>query len=315
MVDKYMYFIQLAKDLNITQAAEKLYLSQQSLSTYLKKLEDSYDVVLFNRKPRLSLTPAGEAVLRAYKKIDFVEKDLQLELESIKSGETGRIMLGIHSARSTILLPTIFAEFAEKYPKITFNIIDGVTTNFEEMLLNGDLDFFIGREPKNSGAFKYIPLVREKTYLIISDTLLMKYFPDEYPSCKDRFKNGVNLTEFTGVPFLFQGTTSRVAQDLDAYQREHDITLYKRISSNNGELRIALSGLNLGASFTTQMRFSTVETYNRNHPESYLNMFPVNGINDNISSSYIVYNKRSYHPPYMEYFLELVLRHFEETYK
>ena len=70
MLNNYHYFLMLAKELNISGAAEKLYISHQCLSKYLKNLEKAYDIALFERKPFLRLTPAGEMLLKAFKDIE-----------------------------------------------------------------------------------------------------------------------------------------------------------------------------------------------------------------------------------------------------
>ena len=53
------YFLMVAEELNITRAAERLYISQQSLSNHIGNLERELDVKLFTRSPKLSLTYAG----------------------------------------------------------------------------------------------------------------------------------------------------------------------------------------------------------------------------------------------------------------
>ena len=52
------YFLMVAEELNITRAAERLYISQQSLSNHIGNLERELDVKLFTRSPKLSLTYA-----------------------------------------------------------------------------------------------------------------------------------------------------------------------------------------------------------------------------------------------------------------
>ena len=54
------YFLLVAEELNITRAAERLYISQQSLSNHISNMEKELDVKLFTRSPKLSLTYAGE---------------------------------------------------------------------------------------------------------------------------------------------------------------------------------------------------------------------------------------------------------------
>ena len=50
------YFQELSKDLNMTKTAERLYISQQTLSNHIQRLEQYYNAPLFYRKPSLSLT-------------------------------------------------------------------------------------------------------------------------------------------------------------------------------------------------------------------------------------------------------------------
>ena len=57
------YFQELSKDLNMTRTAQRLYISQQTLSNHIHRLEQHYGCPLLYRKPTLSLTCAGEFVL------------------------------------------------------------------------------------------------------------------------------------------------------------------------------------------------------------------------------------------------------------
>ena len=59
------YFLAAAEEKNITRAAKKLYISQQSLSEHIAKLEDELGVPLFERTPNLKLTYAGEKHVRS----------------------------------------------------------------------------------------------------------------------------------------------------------------------------------------------------------------------------------------------------------
>lgn len=58
------YFMVCAEELNFTRAAKRLFISQQSLSNHIKKLEEEYGVLLFNRGTHITLTEAGSCLYR-----------------------------------------------------------------------------------------------------------------------------------------------------------------------------------------------------------------------------------------------------------
>ena len=56
------YFLAVAEEESISRAAERVMVSQQDMSNHIRRLEKQYGL-LFERRPRFALTPAGEAVL------------------------------------------------------------------------------------------------------------------------------------------------------------------------------------------------------------------------------------------------------------
>ena len=63
------YFVELARELHVTNTAQKLYISQQNLSQHIQRLEQYYGVSLFHRKPKLALTYEGEQLYAVAVKI------------------------------------------------------------------------------------------------------------------------------------------------------------------------------------------------------------------------------------------------------
>ncbi|WP_337495839.1 LysR family transcriptional regulator [[Ruminococcus] lactaris] len=63
-IESLYYFSELSKSLNMTHTANRLYISQQTLSNHIQRLENFYGTPLFYRKPKLSLTSAGTEVLK-----------------------------------------------------------------------------------------------------------------------------------------------------------------------------------------------------------------------------------------------------------
>ena len=77
------YFIAIAEEKSISKAAKRLYLSQPTLSSYLRKLESSVGTPLFYRDKTLSLTPAGEVYIKGVRKIVAINNKMYREIEDI----------------------------------------------------------------------------------------------------------------------------------------------------------------------------------------------------------------------------------------
>ena len=57
------YFLIAAEELNFTRASERLFITQQALSSHIKRLEEEYNIQLFERRPALHLTLEGEQMV------------------------------------------------------------------------------------------------------------------------------------------------------------------------------------------------------------------------------------------------------------
>ena len=140
MLNNYQYFLMLAKELNISNASEKLFISHQCLSKYLKNLEKFYGIALFERKPSLRLTPAGEVLLKSFKDIEFLEQNIKSEIENLKSTEVGTVNLGITEGRYPIVVPRLLKDYQQMCPHVHLNIINTTTPRMRDMTLNNELD-------------------------------------------------------------------------------------------------------------------------------------------------------------------------------
>ena len=116
------YFKEVAQELNITNAAGKLYLSQQNLSQRIKQLEEYYQAALFERKPTFRLTSAGERLLEYIREIERAENSLMADLSGIREEDRGRISFGAPTTRTPIILPPLLTRFKQKYRDVAFTL-------------------------------------------------------------------------------------------------------------------------------------------------------------------------------------------------
>lgn len=121
----YEYFLTIAEEGNISSAARKLFVSQPSLSQYLKRLETNLGVELFDhtRYP-LQLTYAGERYLAYVQDLFNLDRRMQQEFSDITQNRRGKIRLGIAYWRGSYVLPQVLPEFLQMWPNIDIDVTE-----------------------------------------------------------------------------------------------------------------------------------------------------------------------------------------------
>lgn len=131
-------FVKVTEHLNITKAAEELFLSQPAVTKQIKALEAELGAELLIRGPRsLSLSPAGIAVLPTLKQIiDLMSKSQELAQEASSPGR-GRIIIASGTAVMSYILPVVLASFRQRYPQAEITVLSGKTTEVVRMVDDG----------------------------------------------------------------------------------------------------------------------------------------------------------------------------------
>ena len=107
----YYYFAELCKDLNMSRTAERLYVSQQTISNHIQRMEEHYGTRLFYRKPSLSLTYAGKYALQFSQRLLREEKNLEDFLDDVEKKVKGILNFGASSLRLNDSLPFVMPAF------------------------------------------------------------------------------------------------------------------------------------------------------------------------------------------------------------
>ena len=154
------YYLAVARELNITRAAESLHISQPSLSKQMMDLEDHIGKKLFIRgKRKIELTEDGILLKkRAEEIIELVQKT-EDEMAQDTHVLSGDLYLG-GSTTKKILQET--AILIEKYPHIQLHFYSNDAIDISERLNHGLLDFAVMLEPIDTTKFNYLSL-NEKT--------------------------------------------------------------------------------------------------------------------------------------------------------
>ena len=163
-------FSQTARTGSVSAAAEKLFLSQPSISQQIRALEEELGRPLFERHgPRLQLTPAGKALLEMARplvdRIDALPDEFQRRYGSLDTGE-----IRIAAGESTILhlLPSLMMRFRRKHPGIFVHLHNVTGADGLGMIRSDEVDFAVGSMLDVPSDIDYQPIWHFNPVLIMS---------------------------------------------------------------------------------------------------------------------------------------------------
>ena len=135
------YLVSLAEFKHFGRAAEASFVSQPTLSTQIKKLEEELGVSLVERTPRkILLTEVGrEIALRAREVLNEVEQIRAIARRTLDP-ESGTIRLGIFPTLGPYLLPHMVPRIRERFPRLELLLIEEKTEVVLRQLREGKLD-------------------------------------------------------------------------------------------------------------------------------------------------------------------------------
>lgn len=151
------YFLAVAREQNISAAAESLFLSQPTLSRQLKELEEELGKQLFIRGSR-KITLTEEGLLLRKRAEEIVELMDKTEKELLGSDEqvSGEIYIGAGETDGLRLIAKAAKELQAEYPQINYRIISGDAVDITERLDKGLIDFALLLEPVDISKYSYL---------------------------------------------------------------------------------------------------------------------------------------------------------------
>ncbi len=143
-------------------AAEKCFVTQPTITTQVKKLEEEIGIQIFNRsKTPLEPTPQGQVIIDKAKSILIEVKQLKEMVNSERESITGEFRIGVIPTISPYLIPPLAGHFSEKYPETTLNIEELKSDRIIDALNKNQLDIGILVTPLNESFLREIPLYNE----------------------------------------------------------------------------------------------------------------------------------------------------------
>lgn len=244
-------FLVAAETLNFTQAAERLHMSQPSISQHIRALEKHFDEELFIRQGRsLILSDAGRVLIPLAQQ--FVKQSTRINeaMSSLKGHIKGRINIGCNAISGRYILPTYFAQFHDLYPEVTIWCQSEVCDSPLEELRNGNLHFLFTNHGKSSEpCFEAAKLLEEEIVLIA---------PPNHPWAK---RKEIEIEEILSEKFILPSDSTDTYHQVNSALAMRNLSLLQLdsfLTLSNAEA-IALSvQQGLGLSFSSKIIATTI---------------------------------------------------------
>ena len=188
------YVLEVFKEKSFSKAAKNLYVSQPSLSSSIKRIEDKISAPIFDRSTNpISITEIGMEYVKSALEINKIENNFLNYMNDSLNILKGEIKVGGSSLFSSYVLPPMISHFKELYPHINFVLYEDNTKNLMSLLLEGELDIVIDNTViKNENIRSYF-YTSEIILLAVPKKSEINESLKEYQLTSEDIKNNVHL--------------------------------------------------------------------------------------------------------------------------
>lgn len=197
---------------SISKAAQKMFISQPSLSIMIRKIEEEIGTPLFDRTSKpIRMTPAGMEYIRATEAILHIEKAFDNYINAENELLTGTLTIGGNQLLSSLVLPKYISEFIGRYPSIDLHLVDDNSLMLENMISAGQLDLVIDNRKLDPLIFEQHLFKREQLLLAVPSGFACNDGLEDYRLREEDILSGaylmpevepVPIESFLEVPFV-----------------------------------------------------------------------------------------------------------------
>ena len=201
------YFLAVAREENMTEAANVLHVTQPTLSRQIADLERELGVDLFERTNRSCvLTGDGMRLRQRAEEIVSLVEQTEAELADQELGIAGPIRIGAGETQEMRTVLEAFASLRDEHPGVTIDLYTGNADAVEERLERGLIDFALLLEPVNLEKYEWLRMPRADRVGVAV-------------AASGRWGALENVTsdDLVGMPLLLSSRTSNKAVDLEEW--------------------------------------------------------------------------------------------------
>ena len=209
------YFLAIVEEGSLSKAAEKLFITQPTLSHFLATLERELGVALFYRRNNrgLELNAAGQIYYEGAKKIAEFWRNMRQELENCKESSARVIRCGTGGADPiTHKLVLCFQRLQTRYPGTELRSWSATPDEIHKMLLEGKLDLGYSAYLKENSSLTYVSLVTSEVDLALPEDHPLAHYSYQIPG-NEHVRIPLSMAE--GVPFalITEGSVLRQVEE------------------------------------------------------------------------------------------------------
>lgn len=309
-LNSFSIFLTVVEEMNFTRAAHRLFITQQSLSGHIRRLEEEYGVTLFERKPVLKLTPEGKNMVFYARQILQAENMMISGFADITKNSSAYLNIGISYMRSAIFGSGIWKRYHKKYPNIEVRFSEKNTDRLLEELQRGDLSVMVGIDIRVMSGFKVVPLVDEQLRCIVKRSLIENYYGDKADQMIEKFSaEGIRLEEIKEIPMLFPPRGNRLRVPLEQVFRQAGVMPKIIFESDLPELLYRLGVEGDGAALITPM---TIYDHFRQGTQLSKDCCNFRVLNTGTNRISLAYQADIELPQYVEGMIEAIQEEFRE---
>jgi LysR family nitrogen assimilation transcriptional regulator len=213
------YFLAVADNGSIAQAAKKIHISQPSISVQVRALEDELGAALFERnRDGVVLTPEGAELLLHARGVMAAMAAARASVQGIKSLAQGPVGVGIPGSLAGLFTAPLVERVVASYPAVQLRVVGGLSGHTRGWILDGRLDLALVYEDPGDPALQLDRLFSEQLYLLA---------PADSPLCRRRGARVLSLPmqRLAGVPLVLPGRGYTIRAVIERAAEEAKVSL------------------------------------------------------------------------------------------
>ncbi|KIL41016.1 LysR family transcriptional regulator [Gordoniibacillus kamchatkensis] len=240
-LELYRAFYWTAREQSLSRAAERLFITQPSVSHAIKQLENELAVTLFHRGAKgVRLTEEGQLLYTQVEQAFYLLEAGERQLAEIKNLMRGELRLGSSDSLCKYYLLPALGRFCNDYPQIRLDLMHGTTPEIIRYVKEGRIDFGIVRLPVQDDAV----IVHES--IAVQDSFVAG------PRFFHLTQAEIPLRELVQYPLILFSKTSSSRKFVHEFALSHGVRIEPEIELASVDLLIEFAKAGLGISFVTK---------------------------------------------------------------